>query len=48
MAFDKRPKKIILANEKMKRAYRDYLHHADGKLITFMEGLFDIEPSLFN
>lgn len=31
MAFDKRPRKIILANEKMKRAYRDYLHHADGK-----------------
>lgn len=31
MTFDKRPRKIILANEKMKRAYRDYLHHADGK-----------------
>lgn len=31
MAFDKRPRKIILAKEKRKREYRDFLHHADGK-----------------
>lgn len=31
MAFDKRPRKIILDNEKRKREYREFLHHADGK-----------------